>query len=112
MVLVGDGIQRGCFVTETGAAVQDFRKLDVWHLSHRLAVDLQLAFDRLPGNRSPGLRTQLLKAASSVPANLAEGCGHPVGLELARYAEMANASAKELENHLQMAHDVGIMSAT
>ena len=48
---------------------------------------------------------QAQRAASSIPANIVEGCGHDSPREFARYLRQAIASANELEYHLIEARD-------
>jgi four helix bundle protein len=52
--------------------MRDFRKLIAWQKAHRLAVDVRAAAEELRSKASPGVRSQLLRAASSSPSNLAE----------------------------------------
>ena len=47
----------------------------------------------------------------SIPANIAEGCGRQGRKELARFTEIALASATELEYHLLLARDLGELPA-
>ena len=52
-------------------------------------------------------RNQLLRAVGSIPANISEGCGKRSDPEFARYLDIALGSAKETENHLLFARDMG-----
>jgi len=60
-----------------------------------------------PSEERSGLISQIRRATSSVPANLAEGCGRDGNAELARFAHIALGSANELEYHVLLAHDLG-----
>ena len=91
--------------------MQDFRKLKVWRKSFRLAIDLERVIERGPRWMFPGARNQTLRAAASIADTIAEGCGKPSPLELARYCDMAGGSAKELLNHLLRARALGYMTA-
>ena len=53
-----------------------------------------------------GLVSQLRRSASSVPANIAEGCGCNGNREFARFLEIAMRSASETEYHLLLARDL------
>ncbi|MBV9084997.1 MAG: four helix bundle protein, partial [Acidobacteriaceae bacterium] len=58
-----------------------------------------------------GLTSQLRRACSSIPANLAEGCGRNGSAEFARYCSVAMGSASELEYHLLLARDLKLIKA-
>lgn len=89
--------------------MQDFRKLDVWTKAHELAVQcFQLTQER-PDAAFPGLVAQMRRAASSIPANIAEGCGHTSQAELARFLQHSIAWAMELEYHLLLARDLDLL---
>jgi four helix bundle protein len=56
-----------------------------------------------------GLTRQLRRACSSIPANLAEGCGRNGDAEFARFCSTAMGSASELEYHLLLARDLKLL---
>jgi four helix bundle protein len=88
-------------------AVGDFRKLEVWERAHRLTLDIYEATRPFPKDELFGLTNQLRRAASSIPANIAEGCGRNGDAELARFLTIAMGSANELDDHLLLARDLG-----
>ncbi len=53
-----------------------------------------------------GLTSQIRRAASSIPANIAEGCGKGSDNELARYMQIAMGSTSELEYHILLSKDL------
>ncbi|MEW6585952.1 MAG: four helix bundle protein [Nitrospirota bacterium] len=57
-----------------------------------------------------GLTSQIRRAASSIPANIAEGCGRHGDVELARFCQIAMGSASELEYHLLLARDLKLLN--
>jgi four helix bundle protein len=87
--------------------MQDFKRLEVWQLAHRLALDVYRVCDRR-FSKFPGLRAQTLRAAQSISSNIAEGSGSD-GAEFARYLGMSLKSAKELENDLIFARDLDVL---
>ena len=91
--------------------MRDFRKLIAWQKAHALAVAAHGVLKDGDVRSLPGLRAQLLRAAASVPANLAEGCGKRSEAEFARFIDIAIGSTREVENHLLMARDLGCLHA-
>ena len=56
-----------------------------------------------------GLTSQIRRSCVSVAANIAEGCGRNDDAELARFLQIAMGSASELEYHLLLSRDLGLM---
>jgi four helix bundle protein len=92
--------------------VKDYRALLVWQRSHALAVEIYAATKHFPKEELFGLTSQLRRATSSVPANLAEGCGRDSDAELKRFIDIAHGSASEAEYFLLLAFDLGLLSPT
>ena len=90
--------------------MQDFKKLAVWAKAHELVLEVYRETARVSERSYPGLLSQLRRAASSIPANIVEGCGHASQAEFARFLQMAGASALELAYHLLLARDLGALS--
>ena len=65
--------------------MQDFRELKVWEKAHQLTLAIYRSTRRVPRGHFPGLVSQLRRAEASIPANIAEGCGHAGPKELARF---------------------------
>ena len=89
--------------------MQDFTKLQVWEKAHALSVSVYRATQRVKRSDFPGLVPQLRRSAASVPANIAEGCGHVGAKEFARFLQQAMASAFELEYHLILGEELGVL---
>ena len=90
--------------------MRDFRGLKVWQKSYRLTLDAYKAFRQFPRHELYGITSQIRRAAASIPANIAEGCGRSSAAELARFVQIAMGSASELEFHLLLAHDLDLLS--
>ena len=93
------------------SGMQDFRRLAVWHKAHACFLAFHRAFGTGATNTAFGLRSQVLRAAASISANIAEGCEKSSTKEYLRFLEIAIGSARELENHLIGAFDLGLVSA-
>ena len=89
--------------------MRDFRELKVWKRSHGLTLAVYKATAAFPREELYGLTSQIRRASSSVPANIAEGCGREGEMELARFLRIAAGSASELEYHLLLAKDLGML---
>jgi len=90
--------------------MQDFRNLKVWQKAHKLTLEAYaVSANSIQGPAHFALRDQLTRAAISVPANIAEGCGRAGDRELRRFVRVALGSASELEYHLLLARDFGLL---
>lgn len=82
------------------AVVRDFRKLKVWEKGHALTLSIYTVSQNFPREELYGLTSQMRRAASSIPTNIAEGCGRNSDAELARFMQISMGSASELEYQL------------
>lgn len=89
--------------------MQDFRELKVWWKSHQLVLNIYKATAAFPKSELYGLTSQMKRAASSIPANIAEGCGRSGNTELSRFLQIAMGSASEVEYFLVLAGDLGYL---
>lgn len=85
----------------------DFKKLLVWQKAHALALTSNKVAERIRGNAHVSLKSQIIRAAMSIPANIVEGRAQRSEREFARYLRIAIASSSELESHAIMALDIG-----
>ena len=67
------------------------------------------ATSRFPASERYGITSQMRRACSSIPANLAEGAGRGSDAEFARFCTIALGSATELDYFLLLARDLGYM---
>ena len=91
--------------------MQDFHNLSVWKKAHELVLEVYRVSQPFPRSEMFGLTSQIRRSASSIPANLAEGCGRTQS-EFAHYVQIAFGSVNELEYHLLLARDLGYMNVT
>ena len=90
--------------------MKDFRKQKVWQKSHQLTVDIYQATSNFPREELYGLTNQIRRACASIPANIAEGCGRSSEADFSRFLQIAMGSATELEYHLLLTYDLGILN--
>lgn len=91
--------------------MRNYRDLQVWNKAHNLTLELYRLSQRFPREELYGITGQLRRAAVSIGANLAEGCGRRTSAELARFVRIALGSASELDYHLLLARDLEFMSS-
>ena len=92
--------------------MKDFRKLEVWAKGHQLTVAVYEVTRTFPRDEIYGLTSQIRRAAGSIPANIAEGCGRNGDAELSRFLQIAMGSASELEYHILLARDLNLLDST
>ena len=90
--------------------MKDFRKLQVWEKAHQLGLTLYHVTASFPRDETYGLVSQMRRSASSIPSNIAEGCGRDGDAELARFCIIARGSATELEYQLLLARDLKLIA--
>lgn len=90
--------------------MRDFKQLKVWQKAHRLVLDLYRHTRTFPAEERYALTAHLLKSATSVSSNIAEGCGRDSETELARFLSIAAGSASETEYQLLLARDLGYLT--
>lgn len=90
--------------------MKDFKELKVWHKAHALALGVYKATKDFPREEMYGLTSQIRRAAVSISANIAEGCGRRSDGEFVRFLQIARGSASEMECHLLLARDLQFLS--
>jgi four helix bundle protein len=79
-----------------------FRRLFVWEASIQLAVRIIALSDRLIVRKRFAIADQLVRAALSVPSNIAEGQGRLTTRDRRHYLVQARGSLYELETQLEI----------
>ena len=70
--------------------MQDFKKLHVWQKTHALVLQIYKDTTTFPPSEQYGLTSQLRRAAASIPANVAEGCGRDTSAQLKNFLPAMN----------------------
>ena len=92
--------------------MRDFRGLKVWEKAHKLVLSIYQKTEPFPKKEIYGLTSQIRRAAISIPANMAEGCGKDSVADMNRFFLIAMGSASELEYLLMLSHDLQYLSDT
>jgi len=86
--------------------MSDYKKLRVWRQAHALALNAHRVAMRIRGPQYASFRSQIIRAAMSVPANIVEGREQRTEAAFGRFLQIALASVSELEYHLIAARDI------
>lgn len=90
--------------------MKDFKELEIWKRSHKLTIEIYRATQKFPKEEIYGLTSQIRRAVSSIPTNIAEGCGRRTNAELANFLNIASGSASEVEYELLLARDIDYLA--
>ena len=90
--------------------MKDFRNLQVWQKAHKVVLDVYKCTKHFPSEEIYGMTRQMRTAASSVPINIAEGCGRGSDADLRRFLQMAMGSTSDLEHQLQLSCELQYLS--
>ena len=86
--------------------MKDYRKMRVWEKAHAFVLRIYDVTKSFPKSELYGLTSQLRRAAVSIPANLAEGCGKSSDSEFGRDIDIASGSASETDYLTLLARDL------
>lgn len=89
---------------------KSFEKLQVWQKSHELTLNIYKLTNDFPKDERFRLTDQLCRAASSIPANIAEGKGRYHKKEFRQFLFIARGSLEETKYHLILSKDLGYIS--
>ncbi len=82
--------------------IRSHRDLTVWQKAVDLSVLVYRVADCLPSKEQYGLWSQVTRAATSVPFNIAEGRGRQGTREFANFLSIARGSLAELDTALEL----------
>jgi four helix bundle protein len=93
------------------AVIRSFEDLDCWKECRKLRIFIaSRVVPILPKEESHRLKDQLLRAARSTTANIAEGYGRFHFLDNAKFCSNARGSCWEVLDHLITGNDEGFIS--
>ncbi|MFQ5926241.1 MAG: four helix bundle protein [Terriglobia bacterium] len=90
--------------------IRDFTELKVWQEAHKLTLAVYKTTRSFPREEKFGVVSQLQRAASSVPANIAEGFARKSINELLRSLGIASGSLAEARYFLLLSRDLGYLN--
>ncbi len=88
----------------------DHKDLDVWKKAMDLVEEVYRISRVFPGHELYGMKTQIRRAAVSIPSNIAEGAGRKGDKELLQFLSFALGSLAEVETQLLIAVRLGYLN--
>lgn len=90
--------------------MRNFKELIVWQKAHKLTLAIYKITATFPREEMYGLTSQMRRSSSSIPTNIAEGCGRISDADFARFLSIAMGSASELQYQLLLVNDLNFIS--
>lgn len=90
--------------------MQNYKDLKVWEKAHYFTLNIYEITKAFPKEEIYGLTGQMRRSASSIPANIAEGCGKNSRMDFANFLNIALGSSNETEYFLLLAKDLNYIN--
>lgn len=86
---------------------QSYKDLIVWQKGIQLVTEIYRLTEKFPRQETYGLASQMQRAATSIPSNIAEGRSRNTTKDFIQFLHVALGSATELETQLIIAGNLG-----
>jgi len=80
--------------------MRNYKNLKIWEQGIELVKQIYVLTEQLPSTEKFGLKSQITRAAVSIPSNIAEGCSRNSEVEFKRFLEIAMGSLFEVQTQL------------
>jgi len=90
--------------------MKNFKELKIWKKGMKIVRDVYMLSNKLPEEEKYGLKSQITRAAVSIPSNIAEGSSRESDLDNRRFQQIALGSAFELETQLLIIAELNLVS--
>jgi four helix bundle protein len=87
-----------------------YKDLIAWQKSYKFALHIYEATKAFPKEEMFGIISQMRRASTSIPVNIAEGSVRQSDKELVHFLHIAQGSATEMEVWLEFSKDLGYMN--
>ena len=91
--------------------MRNFRKLKIWEQGIILVKEIYKIAQKLPSEEKFGLKSQITRAAVSIPSNIAEGSSRNSEVEFKRFLEIAIGSLFEVETQLIIIQELSLINS-
>ena len=87
--------------------LKNYKELKVWQKPYQLCLEIYKATKEFPDEEKYGLKSQLRRAAVSVPSNISEGYSRKTTPEYIQFLYIAYGSICEIETQTLLSIDFG-----
>lgn len=84
--------------------------LDIWKRSHILTLKIYKITKNFPKEEMFRLSSQMRRSASSIPTNIAEGCGRNTNPQFAHFLQISTGSCSEIQYQLILSKELSYIS--
>ena len=89
--------------------MRGYKGLVLWQKARDLVREIYAITADLPREEMFGLKSQIRRAAVSIPSNIAEGYGRQYRTEYIRFLNIARGSCYEVETQIILCMDLGFL---
>ena len=90
---------------------RNYKELEIWKLSYELAIKFYKITNKFPQHEINNLTSQIRRASSSVPLNIAEGCSRRTKNSFLQFLTYAYGSLRELQVLLELIKDLNYINS-
>lgn len=90
-------------------SASNYQDLIVWQKAMDFVVEVYGHSDQFPDREQNGLTSQLRRAVSSIPSNIAEGAGRQSNEDFKHFLAIAHGTLREVETQLLIAERLGYL---
>lgn len=91
--------------------MRNFRKLKIWEQGIEIVKEVYKISQKLPSEEKFGLKSQITRAAVSIPSNIAEGSSRNSEIEFKRFLEISMGSLFEVETQLIIIQELNLIDS-
>ena len=92
--------------------INSFQDLEIWKLSHQLALDIYKITEQFPKKEEYRLISQLIRAVTSIPTNIAEGMGRYSRKEFINFPVIARGSVEECKHLILLSNELNYVETS
>ncbi|MFD1615904.1 four helix bundle protein [Gelatiniphilus marinus] len=91
--------------------MRNYKNLKIWEQGIELVKQIYVLVEQLPSSEKFGLKSQITRAAVSIPSNIAEGCSRNSEIEFKRFLEIAMGSLFEVHTQLIIIQELNFIKS-